>query len=449
MLWDYNFRLVLAGTMLLGLSGGLVGTLMLLRRRSLVGDVASHAALPGILVAYLMQEAALPGKGKELSGLMLGAVISSSLGMLLVHWLPRTRRLRSDAALAITLSSFFGAGIVLLTLIQSAPSGSASGLTGFLFGQVASLNLNDLRWLLTLTGLVSLVTVVFLKELTLLCFDVELASVQGWPVTLLDLLLTALVIAVCVIGMQGVGLLLVVAMLVLPPTAARFWTDHLTRLLLLSALFGAVSCGLGTLLSASLPRLAAGPTIVLVAAGLFGISLLTGPRGLLARWWTQSQWLSIVQLEDLLRACFESIEAQRGSLPTSQTNLVDLAVELEDVRSRRGWRPHELDSLLRQAATRGLLRVTSDGQYCLTTAGAASAFAATRRHRLWEQYLIEHAEIPQNLVDRTADLTEHGLPGDAVDRLSELLAPSAAVGSMLPASPHALPTAESPREPSA
>ena len=202
---------------------------MLLRKRSLVGDVVGHASLPGIGMAFLMMEAIQPGTGKTLSGLLIGATISALLGVFCTLFIVKYSRVKEDAALAIVLSIFYGLGISLFTVIQSIPGGSSAGLRDFIFGQAARMVLADVVLIAQASLVVLFVCGLLFKEFSLLCFDEEFAAVLGWPVTLLDLLLMGIVVAVTVIGLQSVGLILVVAILIIPAAAARFWSDHLSR----------------------------------------------------------------------------------------------------------------------------------------------------------------------------------------------------------------------------
>ncbi|TWU60415.1 Manganese transport system membrane protein MntB [Rubripirellula tenax] len=282
----YNTLVVLAGTMLLGVAAGITGTFLLLRGRALAGDVIGHAALPGVAIAFLVYSMVAPGAGKSLPVMLLGGAISSGLGMLSVLWLRRVARLPEDAVLAIVLSTFFGAGVVIMPIVQASPTGSQAGLPGFIFGQAASIRQADVM----LLGSIAIVTIVtammLLKEWTLMCFDEGLATVLGYPVRLLDLLLMSLVVAVCVAGMQSVGLLLIVALLIIPASAARYWSDSIRPNIWISAAIGAISAGLGSLASAIVPKLSTGAIIVVVAAAMLAFSVVVGRRHgwLVTRW---------------------------------------------------------------------------------------------------------------------------------------------------------------------
>ncbi len=431
---DYNTRVVLAGTVLLGVCCGVIGTWMLLRKRSLVGDVASHAALPGVGFAYLWLEAGWPGSGRWLPGLYVGAACSAGLGLLCSQFLGRVRKIRDDAALAITLSLFFGLGVVLFGLIQGLPTAQAAGLSEFVFGKAAALVARDVWWMAWAAGLVIATSVVCHKEFALLCFDREYADVGGWRTSRLDLLLTLLVIIVTVIGMSSVGLLLIVALMVLPAAAAQFWTRRLTTRLWVAAGLGGVSAGLGVMLSAAIPKLAAGAVIVLVATAGFVVSLLFGPaHGWLGVWRARRRMERRIGIDDLLRACVELIEP-RLSPNAGPEALSEVPLTREELSQARHWKRARLEQLLDWGIYGGWLRHDAGGRYRLTTDGRRDAIRTVYRHRLWERYLIEQTDQPALRVDRSVDASEHWVPLEVIEELERRAAQSSLWP--LPANPH-------------
>ncbi|MGC6456552.1 MAG: metal ABC transporter permease [Coraliomargaritaceae bacterium] len=280
---DYNTRLVVVCSLLLGAACGPIGVYFLLRRRSLMGDVLSHATLPGVALAFLFS-VWLGGDGKFLPWLLMGAALTGLLGCGAVQFIRVQSRIKDDAAMGIVLSVFFGAGIVLLGFIQSMPQGSAAGLESFIYGKTASMVKNDFFLLSGVALVVLLVPFLFFKELRLLCFDEGYARVQGWPVQWLDVCLLGLLTLIVVAGLQAVGLVLIIAFLVIPAASARFWTERLDCMLVLSAFFGGASGWIGAALSALAPGLPSGALIVLVASVGFLLSLVFGlQRGLAVR----------------------------------------------------------------------------------------------------------------------------------------------------------------------
>ena len=139
---DYNTRVVFSGVTALGAAGGLVGTFLLLRKRSLLSDTVSHCTLPGIAIAFLIAEAA-GVSGRSLPLLLLGAAITGVFGMAAVAAIRARSRVKDDAALAIVLSVFFGLGIALMVIIQQLPTGTAAGLSHFIYGKAAAMTAVD------------------------------------------------------------------------------------------------------------------------------------------------------------------------------------------------------------------------------------------------------------------------------------------------------------------
>ncbi len=279
-----NTRVVLAGVSTLGFAAGMVGTYLVLRRRALAGDVIGHAALPGVAIAFLVWSALFPDANKNMLVLLLGGAIASALGMVVTAVLRRVGRLPDDAVLAIVLSTFFGAGVVLLSIVQRGTTGSQSGIRDFIFGQAAAMRAGDVWLILISAAAASLLTKAMMKEWTLVCFDEGACHVLGLPVLGIDLVMMGLVVFVCIVGMQAVGLLLMVALLVIPPSAARFWTDRVYYMAPLAGGIGALAALCGGIVSALVDKMPTGAVIVIAAAGMLAVSMLVGTRhGWLAR----------------------------------------------------------------------------------------------------------------------------------------------------------------------
>ena len=172
------------------------------------------------------------------------------------------------------LSVFFGLGAVLLSFIQTLRTGAEGGLSHFILGQTAAMSEQDAVLIGVVAAGVILAIILLGKEFRIVCFDPEFGAVQGWPIARIDLMLMALVVIVAVIGLQAVGMLLIVALMIVPAAAARQLTDNLWVMVALSALMGGFSAWVGAALSATFPRAPAGGLIVLVAGGVFLLSLL-------------------------------------------------------------------------------------------------------------------------------------------------------------------------------
>ena len=432
---DHNTRVVFAGVTVLGAASGLVGTFLLLRKRSLLSDTVSHCTLPGIAIAFLIAEAT-GISGRSLPLLLLGAATAGLLGMGAVAAIRAKSRIKDDAALAIVLSVFFGLGIALMVIIQQLPTGNAAGLSHFIYGKAASMTASDAQLILFASLAVALVCAALFKEFKLLCFDANFARTQGWPTVALDLSLMGLVVAVTVIGLQAVGLLLVVAMLIIPAAAARFWSHRLGVTVLLATLIGAASGLVGVAASALFPKLPAGAVIVLAAVFCFAVSFVFGAeRGLFKRWLEQRRVGQRVARQHLLRAIYEWCETRPHPTAYDPASLLDCAVPLAELSRASDWNQTRLRQLLRLGfAERLVIWNNSHNAVHLTAQGKLEARRVTRNHRLWETYLLQYADVAPQHIHHNADQIEHVIEPNIVNELEELLAGREG-GALVPADP--------------
>lgn len=419
---DYNTRIVVMGTAGLGMAAGIIGCFMLLRKRALLGDALSHATYPGIGLAFMLTASAGSDE-KSLPALLAGAVIAGLAGVLTILAIRRFTRLKEDVALGIVLSVFFGLGVVFDGIIQHMAVGGKAGLASFIYGKTAAMLVEHAQVIGITAAVVAAISVVLYKEFRLLCFDEAFAASQGWPTLLLDLLLMAMVTAVTVVGLKAVGLILIIALLIIPAAAARFWTQRLATMMVIAAGIGAASGFLGAVASRIFDKLPAGAIIVVAASVLFVISMLLGVRrGLLVRWLEHVRLARTVGKQHLMRAIFELLEPT----PESRT------VALQDLLAKRSWSALQLRRIVHWAEKANLVVRRSRDTLHVTDEGLAEARRVARNHRLWEMYLITYAEIAPNHVDRDADMIEHVLGREMVDELQRLLDRE----DRVPGSPH-------------
>lgn len=254
----------------------MLGSFAVLRKQSLLGDAISHAALPGIAIAFLITGA------KDSNVLLLGALISGLIGTFWIRGIISKTHLKSDTALGLVLSLFFGVGMLLLTYIQKQPNANQAGLDKYLFGQAATLVESDVWLMAIVTGCCLIVLLLFWKEFKILLFDADYTKTLGFNTKFIDILITSFIVLAIVLGLQTVGVVLMSAMLLAPAAAARQWTNSLGVMVFLAAIFGAFSGVFGTAISASQNNLSTGPVIVLVASVFVLFSFVFSPsRGLL------------------------------------------------------------------------------------------------------------------------------------------------------------------------
>lgn len=272
LIFDYTLRNIALGSMLLGIVSGVLGAFAVLRRQGLLGDTLSHAALPGIVLAFI-----LTGSRASIL-LLLGAGIAGWIGTVILLRTVRNTKLSEDTMLGVVLSVFYGIGILLLTWVQGQNTANQAGLDRYLFGQAASIIASDVITFFVLGSLALLLVILLYKEFKLLSFDPEFAFSIGFPVKWLDILLTSLLVVAVMIGLQTVGVVLMAAMVIGPGAAARQWTDRLHLVLILSGLFGALAGVTGAVLSVQASRLPTGPMIILALTVIVLISLFFAPN---------------------------------------------------------------------------------------------------------------------------------------------------------------------------
>jgi manganese/zinc/iron transport system permease protein len=361
------------------------------------------------------------GDGKSLVLLLAGAAVTGVIGLGTILLIRNATRLKEDAALGIVLSVFFGAGIAVLGVAQQMQTGHAAGLEAFIYGKAASMGALD-ALLIGVAGLIAAVVCVLLfKELRALCFDEEFAASRGYPVFALDAVLMMLVVMVTLIGLQAVGLILMVALLVIPAAAARFWTERMSTMAAISAAIGAASALVGAAMSAVFPRLPSGAMIVLVATGGFVLSMFLGTaRGVVVRTVRARRLATKIRREHLLRAIYEVLETREDAEPAA--GAAAAPVSLAELARARSWNGGELRREIRRAAARGAVRIEPGGQVRLTSEGYRQAVKVTYDHRMWELFLTHYADIAPSQVDRGADAIEHVLDADMIAELESLLA---------------------------
>jgi len=360
LLTDYTLRSVALGAALLGALAGGLGAFALLRRQSLLGDAISHAALPGIALAFLVTGS------KSTPVLLVGAALAGWLATLLLAGITANSRIKEDTALGLLLSVLFGIGLVLLTIVQKRPDASQAGLDRFLFGQAAALMTTDVVVLAAVAAIVLAVVIALWKELKLLCFDRDLAAAAGLPVRRLEIILLTLLVLAIVAGLQTVGVVLISALVVAPAAAARQWTDRLEAMVPMAAAIGATCGATGAVASSLTPRLPTGPTVVVALAAAAVGSLLFAPaRGV--------AWVAVRRARQGRRLRGEALLADllRLAEQHDDPSHAHSAAVLAAMRNDRAGIVRTLADL----AAEGLVRREGGDRWALTEAGRRRARA--------------------------------------------------------------------------
>ncbi|HRQ14234.1 MAG TPA: metal ABC transporter permease [Promineifilum sp.] len=359
LLFDYTVRTVAMGAAVLGIVAGALGTFALLRRQSLLGDAMSHAALPGVLLAFMLTGSKAPVV------LVLGAAVAGVLGTFLLLSIIRFSRIKEDAGLGIILSVFFGFGLVLLTFLQRNPTAAQAGLNKFLFGQAATLLVGDVVTMAIFGGGALALLILFWKEFKLLSFDRDFGSSLGYPMTVLDMLLTTLLVIGIVIGLQAVGVVLMSALVVAPAAAARQWTDRLSVMMVVASFFGAIAGVAGAFISSLGTGLSTGPVVVLAISVIVLLSLLFGAgRGLVWTWLQQQRNRRRLRTDAVLAWLYDLGVVQHADPRYAHNVEVLRAMSRYQGGVRNSLRALEVD---------GLVHRTSPDEWALTDKGVGRA----------------------------------------------------------------------------
>lgn len=265
---EYEFiRNALAAGTLVGILCPIAGTYLIVQRMTLLGNVISHAMLPGLAIAHFLKV-----------DILWGAFVSGLLSAFVTNWIRTQSRIKADAAMAFTLASFFALGVVLITLLKSRLE-----LFAFLFGDILSVTVRDVWRTGMITAIILLLVKLFYKELLFYTFDPLGAEAMGLPVNTINFGLMATITLTIILGMKTVGVILVISLLVGPAIMAYLLVKELHQMMALGAIIGASACIIGLYLSYYLD-LPSGPAIALTVFGLFLLTLLFSPsQGILTR----------------------------------------------------------------------------------------------------------------------------------------------------------------------
>ena len=445
-----NMRRGLLGSILLGLSCGLLGCFMVVRRMALFSDTLSHAVLPGVMFGFLATGVVVAGSGWMVTAtelidspfdsirkiwhaqgdaglrfevgamtknpilIFIGATLAGLLGGVVVTFLRNATRLKEDACLGLVLASFYAVGICLLGRIQKIGSAKLTGLNDFMFGDAALISAGDLQLMAVVALLALLLVLVFYKELLLTSFDNSYAQATGFPVRVIHYTLMLLLAFSVVVALQAVGVVLVSALLITPAAAAYMLTDRMHRMMWLSVAFGIFSGITGSCMSFYFEGLPTGPFMVLGATLVFMLAFLFGPRhGVVVRWVRQRSRAARVQRENTLKAIYHVLESREFE---------GEGVSMRELAERRRETVEDARSQTAELGRHDFATLHDEGNAVhLTPAGWQRACEIVRNHRLWELYLTNEANIAPDHVHDDAEIIEHVLGEEVVRQLERAL----------------------------
>ena len=354
LLFDYTLRNVAFGSGLLGIVSGFLGTIVVLRRQSLLGDAMSHAALPGIALAFLIFST------KNTSILLLGAGVTALIATLFIYLTVNSSKIKFDSSLAIWLSTFFGLGLVFLTIIQRYPNAQQAGLDKFLFGQAAALTHSDVR-IMFILSLISVFFVLLLwKEIKILIFDPSYAKSLGINIRMIDSVVITLIIIAIMIGLQTVGVILMSSMLIAPALAARQWTDRFSLMVTLSAIFGITAGISGSILSSKIEKMPTGPAIIVCVSIIVIFSIFFSPKyGVISQQIRTRRSDQNLRMDAILENLFNLSKNHRDPFHPHSINVLKLMEEGNT----------DMEPALRKLDRQGLVSCNKDGEWALTELG--------------------------------------------------------------------------------
>ena len=388
---DPIFLKVVVGTTLLASSSAVVGTFSYLKGQSLVGDAIAHALLPGVVLAFML------GDGKNPAYLILGALVSGLIAHYGIAFIQNRTKLKSDTAVSLVLSTFFGFGIMLMSVVQQRGQGQQAGLERYLLGKAAAITMLDVYTFSALALVLLLGVALFYKGFQLMTFNEDFAHAIGLPVGLIRVTFTVLTVLAVTIGIQTVGVVLMAALLITPAAAARAWTKSLPQMIVLAAVFSAISAVLGTLISSAVTKMPTGPWIVIIL-GLIGFtSLFIAPeKGWLFKRKRALENRSKINRENIMKLMYRQEEKRgKGNKLTSP-----------QILSIRAMRDEALRVGLKDLKKRLWIIEHIDG-FTLTDLGRMEGRRVVRLHRLWELYLTERLGMAPDHIHPQAETMEH------------------------------------------
>lgn len=323
---NYSYQVMSLGAGLIGIGAALMGCFLYLRKQSLLSDVVGHSALLGVMLAFIIATTVLNVDGRSMLVLTIGAIISATISVLLNEYINRTTKLSSDITMTVSLSLFYGLGIIALHYIVHSSLPNRGGIKSYMFGNAANITMGDIKVILVLILLVITVCTLGWKEIKVFIFDPILAHTLGFSKLILSPILLVCATISIVIGVKAVGLILMVAMAIMPAASARQWTNRLSSMVFLAVLMGGSCAVLGCLCSVKLGKVPTGPVIVLILFAVFLFSLLFAPqRSIIRRSLKRKQLQTQLRISaqtftpDAVSACSPAYLRQTPSASTCAT----------------------------------------------------------------------------------------------------------------------------------
>lgn len=395
--FQYEFiQRALIASVMVGVSCGLIGTYIMLRRLSLIGDALAHAVLPGVVIGFMIA-------GKGALSLFIGALTAGILTSILISYVERNSKIKEDTSIGIIFTGAFALGILLVSQLKQVHI----DLSSYLFGDVLGVSDSDLILSSIITFVIIVSVILFYRQLLVTSFDPTMAHIIGISTAVVHYFLMTLLSMSIVAGLQSVGVILIIAMLITPPATAFLITDKLKKLLLLSCLFGVLSSVVGLYLSYHM-NFASGASIVLVSVFFFSMAFLFSPKeGIVIKSFRRRKNSMINLSEDIIK----QLNSRKFS---GYDELVDSLAEI------LGNSKSKIKSALNHIKRAELVEA-NEGTYTLTEKGKKVAERLIRSHRLWETYITEKKIAKIDDIHQDAEKYEHILSDELLEEIDEEL----------------------------
>ncbi|WP_288004019.1 metal ABC transporter permease [Thermonema sp.] len=381
---------ILISALFLSVSSSVLGSILFHKKQALIGDVITHAVLPGVCIAFLVF------REKNMFWFLVGGSSTAMLATYIVQYLHRKKVLSEDILLASTLSIFFGIGVLFLSYIQQLPWGNQSGIDRFIFGQASTLSLLDAQVIAIISAAILTLFILGFRAVKIWVFDIQFAGTLNFPFKIVEALFIVFLCLLVMTGLQSVGIVLMSAMFVLPPSIAHFWKRSFTGGIIVAGLVSFVASAFGIMLSLLVPHIPTGPAIVLSLFGVLIVSLLLGKyNSLYSKLKAKKRHQDKIDEEHVLKSLYKLIE----SIKTETVDIFALHKATRMSFSR-------IEKICKKLEKRKLIKF-SNNKIQLTPAGKAASKRIVRLHRLWELYLSEYLQLPEDHLHESAEDIEH------------------------------------------
>ena len=388
------FQRALITSSMVGLMCGILGTFLVLRNMSLIGDALSHSVLPGIFFAFVIVQS------YSSIAFFIGSSIAGLVAALSISWIQQNMTTKNDAAIGIVYTCLFSIGVIGISWLQHS-EGVHIDLKDFLFGNVLGISNEDIY----LTSGVMLFTIIsvtlFYRHLFVSTFQETIAQTMGIPTRFLHYFLLLMLSFVVVASLQAVGVILVVAMLVTPASTALLLSNKMRNVIIVSALLGLFAAILG-LIASIIFDFPPGPTMAVVSGLFYLVAVLFSPEhGVIFKFIRERKESNRIEKEDVIKYVFKNKDAS-----------------INEVASYIGLSKAKMNNLISSLVSNGFIN-RSSGILQLTSSGEVQANKLIRAHRLWETYQVEAMGMDASKIHPDAERMEHHLSKDMMDKIAK------------------------------